>query len=215
VNTSYRARMTFALAIVVSTSAIMGCRGQTSKETPVQLIRNMFDQPKYSMQSYSDYFDDHRTMRLPPEGTIAREREIDPRIARGRVQDEQGNDTGYVMTVPQEVIARAGGMSKLLERGQDRFGIYCVPCHDSTGSGEGEVTKHAKESGAQAFAPPTFHQDRIRHMPDGQMFATISNGIRNMPPYGPQVPVNDRWAIISYVRALELSQASLGPESKL
>ena len=59
------------------------------------------------------------------------------------------------------------------------------------------------------LAPPTFHQDRIRHMPDGQMFATISNGIRNMPAYGISVPVTDRWAIVAYVRALQLSQAPI------
>ncbi|MGH7327737.1 MAG: c-type cytochrome, partial [Polyangiaceae bacterium] len=62
--------------------------------------------------------------------------------------------------------------------------------------------------------PPSFHQDRLRHLPDGQIFATISNGVRNMPEYGPQIPVRDRWAIVSYVRALQISQAPLAAEMK-
>jgi hypothetical protein len=68
--------------------------------------------------------------------------------------------------------------------------------------------------GAGALAPTSLHLERIRHLPDGQIFGTITNGIRNMPAYGPQVPVNDRWAIVAYVRALELSQASFAPEQK-
>ena len=62
--------------------------------------------------------------------------------------------------------------------------------------------------------PPTFHQNRLRHAPDGQIFATISNGVRNMPPYGYQIPTHDRWAIVGYVRALQVSQASVGDQSE-
>jgi mono/diheme cytochrome c family protein len=138
-------------------------------------------------------------MRQPVEGTVARETELDPEVAEGRLPD----DSGYVLTVPKPAIDRAGGMQGLVTRGQERFNIYCAPCHDKTGSGKGMVVKHGM------LAPPSFHQDRIRHMPDGQMFATISNGIRNMPAYGIAVPVEDRWAIVSYVRALQLSQAPI------
>ena len=73
------------------------------------------------------------------------------------------------------------------------------------GSGQGMVKKRAVAGGAGAFAPPTFHQDRIRHMPDGQLYATVANGKNNMPAY-PQIQVNDRWAIVAYIRALQLSQ---------
>ena len=89
-------------------------------------------------------------------------------------------------------------MVALVTRGQERFNIYCSPCHDMTGSGKGMAVKHGM------MAPPSFHQDRIRKMPDGQMFATISNGIRNMPSYGISVPIADRWAIVAYVRALQI-----------
>ena len=97
----------------------------------------------------------------------------------------------------------------MLKRGQQRYGIYCVPCHDATGSGEGMAKKRAVASGASAFVPPTFHQDRIRHIPDGQLFATITNGKSNMPPYAMQIKVDDRWAIVSYVRALQIAQPKM------
>ncbi len=186
---------TFASAL----TGLVGCRGATTKENPIVGIRNMYDQPRYNVQSESPYFEDHRSMRPPVENTVARETELDPQVAAGRLPD----DSGYVLTIPKPVVDAAGGMTNVLERGQQRFGIYCAPCHDNTGSGRGMAVKRGM------MAPPTFHQDRIRHMPDGQLFATISNGIRNMPAYGIQVPIADRWAIVSYVRALELSQATV------
>jgi mono/diheme cytochrome c family protein len=190
--------MTGAVALT-ALAALSGCRGQASKETPIVGIRGMYDQPRYEIQSKSEFFEDHRTMRMPVEGTVAREAELDPQVATGRNPD----DTAYVATVPDAVLARAGGMAALVERGQDRFNIYCAPCHDKTGSGHGMVVKRGM------LTPPTFHQDRIRHIPDGQLFATISNGIRNMPAYGIVIPIQDRWAIVSYVRALQLSQEQI------
>lgn len=185
--------------------ALAGCRGQTSKETPIFGIRNMFDQPKYDVQEESAFFADHRTMRPLVDGVVSREEELDPRIAQGRLEDQ----TGYVLEIPKEVVTRMGGMDSMLARGKARYGIYCVPCHDGTGSGSGLVKKRAVASGATAFVPPTFHQDRLRTMPDGQLFATISNGKSNMPAYGMQIPVNDRWAIVAYVRALQIAQPKL------
>jgi mono/diheme cytochrome c family protein len=188
----------------------MGCRGQTSKDAPIFGIRNMYDQPRYNEQSESEYFEDKRTMRPIPEGAVSRERNPDLTITSGRNEE----NTGYVMTVPKSVVDGYGGMDKTLERGRERFGIYCTPCHDATGSGQGMVKKRAVAGGAAAFVPPTFHQDRIRHMPDGQLYATIANGKNNMPPY-PQIQVNDRWAIVAYVRALQLSQAKVPQEPTL
>ena len=190
--------------VLAAAGALAGCRGQTSRETPIQPIRNMFNQPKYSMQQESAFFPDHRTMRTPPEGVVSREEEWDETIASGRLDD----DSGYVLTIPEQVTEQAGGMEALVKRGQDRFNIYCTPCHDRTGSGDGMAVRRGM------MKPPSFHQDRLRHAPDGQIFATISNGIRNMPEYGPQIPVRDRWAIVSYVRALQISQAPLAAETK-
>lgn len=184
----------------------LSCRGQTSHDTPIFGIRNMYDQPKYDIQEEGNFFPDHRAMRPLVEGVVSNEEDVDPVVAQGRLADQ----SGYVLTIPAEVVQRHGGADKMLARGQARFGIYCAPCHDHTGAGNGLVKQRAVASGATAFAPPTFHQDRIRHMPDGQLFATISNGKNNMPPYAMQIPVNDRWAIVSYVRALQISQPKGG-----
>lgn len=189
----------------VALGALVGCRGQTSRETPIFGIRNMYDQPRYDVQEESTFFADHRTMRPLVEGVVAHDQEVDPQIAQGRLDDE----SGYVLEIPKAVVTRNGGMQALAERGKERYGIYCTPCHDGTGSGEGLVKQRAVASGAAAFVPPTFHQDRIRHMPDGQLFATITNGKSNMPPYAAQLRVDDRWAVVAYVRALQVAQPKL------
>jgi mono/diheme cytochrome c family protein len=189
-------------SVVLAALAAAGCRGQTSRETPIFGIRNMFDQPRYEHSEESEFFADHRTMRPLVEGVVARDQETDPGVSQGRLEDQ----SGYVLEIPSEVVERAGGMNALANRGKERYGIYCTPCHDGTGAGNGLVRQRAVASGASAFVPPTFHQDRIRHMPDGQLYATITNGRGNMPPYAMQIPVDDRWAIVSYVRVLQLAQ---------
>lgn len=178
--------------------AIAGCRGQTSSEPPIALLRDMFNQDRYAAQAESHLFADRRTMRTPVKGTVPREREIDPQIGRGRLPD----DSAYVAEVPPAVAQRFGGARAMLDRGAERYGIYCSPCHDGTGAGRGTVIVR---SGWQP-PPPTFHQERFRQMPDGQLFATISNGVRTMPSYAAVIPVDDRWAIVSYVRALQLAR---------
>jgi hypothetical protein len=199
-----RHRTSLSLSVLLLATLAAGCRGQTSKESPVVGIRNMYDQPKYDIQEESTFFADHRTMRPLVEGVVSQEEETDPRLAQGRLEDQ----SGYVLAIPTEVVNHpsVGGMEHLVARGQARYGIYCTPCHDGTGSGNGLVRKRANAGGATAFVPPTFHQDRIRHMPDGQLFATITNGKNNMPPYAMQIPVLDRWAIVAYVRALQIAQ---------
>jgi mono/diheme cytochrome c family protein len=192
-----------ALCAIVVASA--GCRGQTSSSPPILPLRNMFDQDRYDPQAEiktaddgSKLFADGRTMRMPVAHTVPRERIVDPEVGQGRLAD----DSGYVLQVPAQVIEQAGGMEKLVTRGHQRYDIYCTPCHDGTGHGKGMVIERGKFNPA----PPTFHQQRIQQMPDGQLYATISNGVRMMPAYAPQIPVQDRWAIVSYVRALQLSQ---------
>ena len=206
----------FVLAAITA-GALFGCRGQTSDEPPVLLERNMYDQERYNPESYSQFFADHRTMRTPVEGTVARDRyEDDPEIGTGLLPDK----SGYVMSVPQAFVQKMGGMEKVLARGRERFTIYCTPCHGQTGDGKGMVVckrdKVTDPCESRGFAPlPSYEDPRLRAMPDGQLFATITHGVRTMPAYGPQVPVADRWAIVSYVRALQLSQmAQAAPEPK-
>ena len=141
-------------------------------------------------------------MRPPVEGTIARDRyEDDPETATGLLADK----SGYVMTIPAAMVQRAatekgwgpekaGGMEKLLARGQERFGIYCAPCHGATGDGKGMIVckrdKPTQACESRGFPPlPTYADPRLRAMPDGQLFATISHGVRTMPAYGPQIPI--------------------------
>jgi mono/diheme cytochrome c family protein len=193
---------------VLSVALVSGCRGQTSEDPPLLLERNMFDQERYNPESYSEFFGDHRTMRTPVEGTIARDHyDDDPEVATGLVADQ----SGYVMTIPASLVNHAGGMAKMLARGQERFGIYCTPCHGQTGDGKGMVVckrdKLSDPCQSRGFPPlPSYEDERLRHMPDGQLFATISHGVRTMPAYGAQIPVMDRWAIVTYVRALQMSQ---------
>jgi len=201
-------RTALFLALALTAAPLLGCRGESSGEPPVQLERNMFATERYNPESYSVFFADHRTMRTPVEGTVAREfYEGDSEVSTGLMADK----TEYAMTVPQLVIGKAGGMEKLLARGRERFGIYCAPCHGLTGDGKGMVVckreKATDPCESRGFPPlPSYEDPRIRQMPDGQMFATITHGVRSMPSYAAQIPGADRWAIVGYVRALELSQ---------
>ena len=198
---SRRGAVCALLLFTCAGASVAGCRGQTSTQPPIIPLRNMFDQDRYDPQAESDFFPDKRTMRIPVAGTVPREREVDPEVGEGRLTD----DSGYVPYVPSSVVARAGGMEALVNRGQERYGIYCGPCHDGTGGGQGMVITRAKWQPA----PPSFHQDRLRQAPDGQIFATITHGVRLMPSYGARIPVTDRWAIVTYVRALQLTQAGV------
>ncbi len=193
-----RAIRTTAVLVAAFASA---CRGQPSPNPPIVLLRDMWYQQKYNPQSESPFFLDHRTMRTPEPGTVVHGEFLDDRELTGRELD----NSAYVLTVPDTVSARAAGNMALVRRGQGRYGIYCSPCHGLSGEGDGQVFVRAHVTGYQYPPPANLTDLRIRHMPDGQLFATISNGVRNMPGYAAQVPNEDRWAIVAYVRALEIS----------
>lgn len=183
-------------------AALMGCRGQATQDTPVVPIRNMYNQPRYDAQERSAFFQDGRTMRPQVEGTVSREDDPNLGVATGRADD----NAEWVLEVPRQVVQRNGGGAAFVARGQERYTIYCAPCHGDTGSAEGPVANRVKRLNFNAMVPPTFHDERLRGIPDGQLFATISHGIRNMPAYAQSIPTDDRWAIVSYVRALQLSE---------
>jgi hypothetical protein len=168
-------------------------RGVPSDKPPIQIIRDMNDQPRYDPQSESRFFADSASMRQPVPGTVSRGNlKEDSAYYFGR--DSQGN---YIQVSPAHITL------VLLKRGQERFNIYCSPCHSRLGDGKGIVVQRGY------LPPPSFHADRIRQFPDGEFFDVISNGVRNMPSYGAQIKVADRWAIVSYIRALQLSQNAL------
>jgi hypothetical protein len=192
-------RILAALGLVFAAAA---CRGETSAEPPLAPIRNMFQQQRYNPQARSNFFADGRTMRKPVEHTFAREMNPSAEISDG----EMAEGTGYVMKVPPEMLSQLGGMVTAVDRGEQRYNIYCVPCHDRAGTGQGSVFVRSQKNSSGMVAPSNLNDDRIRHMPDGQLFATISHGVRNMPAYNYSIPVSDRWAIVTYVRALEISQ---------
>jgi len=173
------------LALVLSS-----CRGQTSEKPPIHPNLNMDYTVSFKPQEENAFFADGRAMRTPVEGTVARgQTNLDTEYYEGKTAT--GN---LVPTIPVEVTR------EMLERGKDRYEVFCTPCHGGTGAGDGLVI-------SRGYVPPqTYHQDRLRNVEDGYIYDVIANGIRNMPAYRRQIPVDDRWAIVAYVRALQLSQ---------
>jgi len=151
--------------------------------------QDMFDQPRSKPLRQSDFFGDKRLARPPVPGTVARgQLRDDPHLFTGRVN-------GALVTTFPFPITR-----DVLERGRERYNIFCTPCHDRVGDGNGMVVLRGYR------APPSLHIDRLRDAPVGHYYDVITNGLGAMPDYAAQIPVRDRWAIVAYVRALQLSQ---------
>ncbi|MFZ1864642.1 MAG: cytochrome c [Polyangiales bacterium] len=194
-------------ALLVTLTLALGVTGCTigaeSSDPPIVGIRNMYNQPRYDTQERRPFFADQRSMRPQVEGTISREMEKGYDTATGL----GAQDNAWIEKVPEGMTKRLGGVEAAVERGRARFNIYCAPCHGVSGDGKGMVSQRALSLGATGLVAANLHDDRLRHIPDGQLFATITNGVRNMPSYAHNIPVDDRWAIVHYVRALQLSQA--------
>ena len=184
---------TFCYLLLLSVITLIGCyQGRPSKEPPIHLIPNMDSQPKYNAQSESEFFADGATMRQPVVGTVARGYlRADDEYYRGKTAS--GN---FVREAPVPVTMA------VLKRGQERFSIYCTVCHGAVGDGKGIVA--IKNVGL--VPPPSFHEDNLMNIEDGHLFDVMTNGIRTMPSYKHQVSVEDRWAIVRYIRALQRSQ---------
>jgi len=151
--------------------------------------QDMHDQPKYRALRQSDFFPDQRAARPLVEGTVARGLlNDDDLLNTGKVNGQLAAEFPFPVTA--EVVAR----------GRERFDIFCSPCHDRTGSGNGMIVRRGYRR------PPTFHQDRLRQVPPGHFVDVMTNGFGAMPDYRAQVPARDRWAIAAYIRALQLSE---------
>ena len=166
-----------AAAAALTLLAAAGCR------------QDMHDQPKYRPLRASSFYEDASSARPLVEGTIA----------RGTLQTDAAFFTGksgalFVNELPFQVTQEA------LDRGQERFNIFCTPCHDATGSGNGLVVQRGYPQ------PPSFHQDRLRKIEAGYFFDVITNGFGRMPDYRTQISPSDRWSIVAYIRALQLAQ---------
>ena len=165
--------------LVVIGAAVMaaGCR------------QDMHDQPKYRAYTYSAFWNDARSMRPRVDNTIARgQLKIDAAFHRGK------NGEQLVTEIPVKVTR------ELLARGQSRYNIYCTPCHGATGDGGGMVVQRGFKH------PPSYHQDRLRNLPVGHFYDVITNGYGSMISYASRISAQDRWAIVAYIRALQLSQ---------
>ncbi len=169
---------------------IVGCRGSHSTKPPIHLNPNMDSQDKFKAQSVNSFFADSSAMRLPVEGTIAQNKYFgDSKYNSGKDIDGNFIDNPELLTV------------ELINRGGERFNIYCAVCHGIKGDGRGNITKYK-----YPIPPTSFQQEWLIEKKDGHYYNVITNGIRTMPSYKHQIPVKDRWAIISYVRKLQESE---------
>jgi mono/diheme cytochrome c family protein len=166
----------FLLALVAAV-VVAGCR------------QDMHDAPRYEAFEASDTFADKRASRVAPVGTVP----------RGWLREDEALYTGKVNGQPVDAFPFAIQRADL-ERGQQRFNIYCTPCHGRLGDGNGMVVQRGLRQAA------SFHQDRLRQERPGYFFDVITNGFGAMPDYATQIPVQDRWLIVAYVKALQLSQ---------
>ncbi|MBX7156808.1 MAG: cytochrome c [Verrucomicrobiae bacterium] len=179
---------TIFFVAVVAVFVVAGRRGDKTTRTPIEIFSDMDHQPKFKTQAESQFFADGRADRMPVEGTVSMEQPVDDSyLVTGKMGDRWGD--GFPIAITE----------KVLERGQERFQISCAICHGATGYGNGIVTGYGLAGVAN------FHTDRLRTMEDGQIFNTITHGKGLMNGY-PQIKVEDRWAIIAYLRALQLSQ---------
>ncbi len=165
------------LAIIALAGAAVGCR------------RDMQDQPKYVPLRASDFFGDGRSARPIPEGTVAR-----GELRADKVYFTAKNGDQFIDRLPFPVT-RA-----VLERGEQRFNIYCSPCHGRLGNGLGMIVRRGLKR------PPSYHIDRLRQIPIGYFYDVITNGFGAMQDYAAQIAPRDRWAIAAYIRVLQFSQ---------
>lgn len=190
--------------------ALAGLRGTHSTQPPLEIFPDMDHQPRLDPQHPSLFFKDGNGARKPVEGTVPIGYVLPGRYlqagARNAVYGGSfTNAPDYLNTgamgdvygdgLPVEVDAA------LLSRGEERFNIHCAPCHGKTGAGNGVVQNISNWA-----TVANLQDDRIRQMPDGQIFGTITNGKNTMGAYGPNIAVTDRWAIVAYLRALQRSQ---------
>lgn len=180
------------IGLLAITALFVGCRGTISEKPPIHPNMNMDQQERKEAQEENNFFEDGRSMRQPVEGTVARG------FRKANLAYYEGVDSNgeWIAESPVEFT------QSFLYRGKERYEIYCTPCHGIAGSGQGIIM-----TGQYGYVPaPTFHQKRLREAPDGELYSAIFNGVRNMPSYAHQIKVEDRWAIVGYLRALQASQ---------
>lgn len=194
----FTAGVILALIGLIPLAIIWKARVGKSTEPRIHIVQDMDNQERFKAQQPSALFRDGRAMRLPVAGSVARgELRSDPHFYEGLAGGS------FATTFPPQVKVTR----ELIEHGQQRFIIYCAPCHGLDGAGKGPVAMRADELAEPAWvAPLNLSSDEVRARPVGHIFGTITRGIRSMPAYGDQIGEADRWAIVAYVRALQRSQ---------
>lgn len=151
--------------------------------------QEMANQPRVDTMEPSPFEFNVIANRTPVPGTVSRARNLD------QTPEQLGIENGNaVQTIPVPVT------EELLARGQNRFNVFCQHCHGMSGSGDGMVVQRGFP------APPSYHTERLLNFSDGQLFLTITNGVSRMPSFVNRIPVEDRWALVAYIRALQISQ---------
>ncbi len=180
----------FHIISLLLLAAFLGaCRGQPSERPPIHTQYNMYWQERFNAQQENPFFADRRAMRTPVEGTVARGHlEDDPAYFQG-----VNADGSFVEEIPVDITR------SFLEQGQKQYNVYCTPCHGGVGDGDGTVSDYG-------YIATSLHTDNVREMPDGEIYSAIYNGINTMNSYRHLIDVENRWAIVAYVRALQLSQ---------
>ncbi|WP_420456487.1 c-type cytochrome [Rubrivirga sp.] len=187
------------LLFAASVVAFAGCRGMTSEAPPIHPNLNMDYVQRFEAQEPNPLFADGAAMRTPVAGTVARGQL--KTAANAPYEYGRTADGAYVGEIPIEVTP------SLLERGQERYNIYCTVCHGYAGDGRGIVAVGNGGLG-YGFQVPSYHTDALRDRPDGYVYDVIQNGVNTMPSYGHEMAPADRWAVVAYVRALQRSQAA-------
>ncbi|MGE4618183.1 MAG: cytochrome c [Planctomycetota bacterium] len=186
------------LFLLVPPVLIAKARYSTSRSTRIHVFYDMDQQQKFKPQSSNSLFADGRAMRLPVSGTVARgELNADEHYHWGTENGEWAKD------FPAQVVVNAA----LLERGEQRFAIYCTPCHGISGHGDGMVSRRSAVSEYGAWVVSDLSSEKGLAHPLGEIFNIIGYGINTMPGYRSQIPVEDRWAIAAHVKALQFSQS--------
>lgn len=188
-SVKHLAALSVSLAALSST---IGCRGWQSESPPVHLNWNMDTQEKGKAYRKSNFFADGRMMRTPPAGTVA----------QGYLNDDDHRSLGTIDGAVATTMPDLGDPALAVKRGQQRYSIYCTPCHGGAGDGNGTVNSRL------TVKAPSFHDQRMKDMPVGQIYQAMLNGVNggNMPTYRHQIQEDDRWNVVLYVRALQKSK---------
>ncbi len=184
--------------VVVLLLSVMGFRGSFSTRPPIEVFPDMDHQAKYKPQAGSKFFADGRADRPLPAGTVPFGREAhqaDPAFLRADDFHYEGKvaDGSFGRGFPAKVEVTGA----FIERGQNRYMIYCAPCHGALGDGVGITKSYGM------LTTPTYHDDRLRGMAEGEIYHTITHGKNTMMAYADKLSPDDRWAVVAYVRALQ------------